>query len=68
MFAALIEKLVRHEDLSADEAAAAMREVMEGRAASVRDGIRMAAGAIDSGAAADTLAQMIRSSAAEVVA
>ena len=33
MFAALIEKLVRHEDLSADEAAAAMREVMEGRAA-----------------------------------
>ncbi|MGE0443728.1 MAG: anthranilate phosphoribosyltransferase [Vicinamibacterales bacterium] len=33
MFSALIEKLVRHEDLSADEAAAAMREVMEGRAA-----------------------------------
>jgi anthranilate phosphoribosyltransferase len=33
MFAALIEKLVRHEDLTADEAAHAMREVMEGRAA-----------------------------------
>lgn len=33
MFAALLEKLMRHEDLTADEAAAAMREVMEGRAA-----------------------------------
>ncbi len=33
MFSALIEKLVRHEDLTADEAAQAMREVMEGRAA-----------------------------------
>ncbi len=33
MFATLIEKLTRHEDLTADEAAAAMREVMEGRAA-----------------------------------
>ena len=33
MFPALIEKLVRHEDLTTDEAAAAMREVMEGRAA-----------------------------------
>jgi anthranilate phosphoribosyltransferase len=33
MFAALIEKLVRHEDLTSDEAAAAMTEVMEGRAA-----------------------------------
>jgi anthranilate phosphoribosyltransferase len=32
MFTELLEKLVRHEDLSADEAAAAMREVMEGRA------------------------------------
>ena len=30
MFDALIEKLVRHEDLTTDEAAAAMREVMEG--------------------------------------
>jgi anthranilate phosphoribosyltransferase len=39
-----------------------------GRASSVRDGIGMAAEAIDSGAAAGTLAQMIRSSAAEVVA
>src|SRR3954471_1028219 len=33
MFQALIEKLTRHEDLTADEAAAAMAEVMEGRAA-----------------------------------
>ncbi|MBI3402623.1 MAG: anthranilate phosphoribosyltransferase [Acidobacteria bacterium] len=33
MFQALIEKLSRHEDLTADEAAAAMAEVMEGRAA-----------------------------------
>src|SRR4051812_25663840 len=33
MFAALIEKLTRHEDLTSDEAAAAMTEVMEGRAA-----------------------------------
>ena len=32
MFAPLIEKVGRHEDLTADEAAAAMREVMEGRA------------------------------------
>ncbi len=32
MFAPLLEKLVRHEDLTEDEAAAAMREVMEGRA------------------------------------
>ena len=32
MFAPLIEKLVRHEDLTQDEASAAMREVMEGRA------------------------------------
>ncbi len=32
MFPALIEKLTRHEDLSSDEAAAAMGEVMEGRA------------------------------------
>jgi len=34
MFQHLIEKLARHEDLTADEAAAAMAEVMEGRAAS----------------------------------
>jgi anthranilate phosphoribosyltransferase len=33
MFASLIEKLVRHEDLTTEEAALAMREVMEGRAA-----------------------------------
>jgi anthranilate phosphoribosyltransferase len=32
MFAGLLEKLVRREDLTEDEAAAAMREVMEGRA------------------------------------
>ena len=32
MFAPLLEKLVRHEDLTEAEAAAAMREVMEGRA------------------------------------
>jgi anthranilate phosphoribosyltransferase len=33
MFASLLEKLTRHEDLTADESAAAMAEVMEGRAA-----------------------------------
>src|SRR2546430_59703 len=33
MFAKLIEKLTRHEDLTTDEAAAAMSEVMAGRAA-----------------------------------
>jgi anthranilate phosphoribosyltransferase len=33
MFASLIEKLIRHEDLTSEEAAAAMAEVMEGRAA-----------------------------------
>jgi anthranilate phosphoribosyltransferase len=33
MFQTLIEKLTRHEDLTADEAAGAMTEVMEGRAA-----------------------------------
>ena len=32
MFTELLEKVVRHEDLTADEAAGAMREVMEGRA------------------------------------
>jgi anthranilate phosphoribosyltransferase len=32
MFAPLLEKLVRHEDLTEGEAAGAMREVMEGRA------------------------------------
>jgi anthranilate phosphoribosyltransferase len=34
MFTNLIEKLMRHEDLSTEEAAAAMGEIMEGRAAS----------------------------------
>jgi anthranilate phosphoribosyltransferase len=33
MFPELLEKLIRHEDLTADEAAAAMAAVMEGRAA-----------------------------------
>ena len=33
MFQGLLEKLTRHEDLTTDEAAAAMAEVMEGRAA-----------------------------------
>ena len=33
MFSALIEKLIRREDLTSDEASAAMAEVMEGRAA-----------------------------------
>src|SRR4051812_37978111 len=33
LFSQLIEKLTRHEDLSADEASAAMAEVMDGRAA-----------------------------------
>ena len=32
MFTALLEKLIRHEDLTADEAGGVMREVMEGRA------------------------------------
>jgi anthranilate phosphoribosyltransferase len=32
MFSELLEKVVRHEDLTEDEAAGAMREVMEGRA------------------------------------
>ena len=34
MFTPLIEKVVRHEDLTTEEAAAVMREVMEGRAPS----------------------------------
>jgi anthranilate phosphoribosyltransferase len=36
MFPALIDKLTRHEDLTSDEAAAAMAEVMEGRAAAAQ--------------------------------
>jgi anthranilate phosphoribosyltransferase len=43
MFAPLLEKLVRHEDLTTDEAAAAMREVMEGRAAPAALGALLAA-------------------------
>ena len=35
MFTELLEKVVRHEDLTEDEAAAAMRDVMEGRANAV---------------------------------
>jgi anthranilate phosphoribosyltransferase len=34
MFSALLEKLTRHEDLTTDEAAAAMRQVMRGEASS----------------------------------
>ena len=34
MLSPLIDKLTRHEDLTADEAASAMAEVMEGRATS----------------------------------
>src|SRR5712675_3024665 len=36
MFPALIDKLTRHEDLTSEEAAAAMAEVMEGRAAAAQ--------------------------------
>src|SRR5881397_427000 len=36
MFQELIEKLTRHEDLTSDEASAAMTEVMEGRAAAAQ--------------------------------
>jgi anthranilate phosphoribosyltransferase len=36
MFPALLEKLTRHEDLTSEEAAAAMAEVMEGRAAAAQ--------------------------------
>ena len=32
MFSGLLEKVIRHEDLTTDEAAAVMHEVMEGRA------------------------------------
>ena len=38
MFAALMEKLCRHEDLSPAEAAAAMEEIMAGRAAPAQIG------------------------------
>ena len=36
MFPQLLEKLTRHEDLTSEEAAAAMTEVMAGRAAAAR--------------------------------
>src|SRR3989442_11231746 len=36
MFPPLIEKLTRHQDLTSDEASAAMTEVMEGRAAAAQ--------------------------------
>ncbi len=36
MFPPLIDKLIRHEDLSSDEASAAMTEVMDGRAAAAQ--------------------------------
>ncbi|MDP7691706.1 MAG: hypothetical protein QGG89_07695 [Vicinamibacterales bacterium] len=38
MFAALLEKLSKHYDLSADEAAGAMEEIMAGRAAPAQIG------------------------------
>ena len=43
MLTALLEKVVRHEDLTAEEAAGAMREVMEGRAAPAVLGALLAA-------------------------
>ena len=42
MFTPLLEKLVRHEDLTEGEAAAAMREVMEGRAPAAAVGALLA--------------------------
>ena len=43
MFKALIEKLIRHEDLTEAEAAGAMREVMEGRATTTELGALLTA-------------------------
>jgi anthranilate phosphoribosyltransferase len=43
MFATLLEKLARHEDLTEDEAAGVMREVMEGRAPSAALGALLSA-------------------------
>ena len=43
MFTELLEKVMRHEDLTADEAAAAMREVMEGRASAASLGALLSA-------------------------
>jgi anthranilate phosphoribosyltransferase len=42
MFTPLLEKLARHQDLTEDEAAAAMREVMEGRAPAAAVGALLA--------------------------
>ncbi len=74
MFSALIEKLMRREDLTSEEAAAAMAEVMEGRAADAQiaalldrpgDERRAAGGdrrpgAHDAGARGDALAPVRR--------
>jgi anthranilate phosphoribosyltransferase len=43
MFTPLLEKVIRHEDLTADEAAAAMRDVMEGRAPAAELGALLSA-------------------------
>ena len=43
MFTALLEKLMRHEDLTEAEAASAMREVMDGRASSAALGALLSA-------------------------
>ena len=43
MITALLEKLMRHEDLTEDEAAGAMREVMEGRASAASLGALLSA-------------------------
>ena len=43
MMTALLEKLMRHQDLTEDEAAAAMREVMEGRASAASLGALLSA-------------------------
>jgi anthranilate phosphoribosyltransferase len=43
MFTSLLEKLLRHEDLTEDEAADAMREVMEGRATAASLGALLSA-------------------------
>jgi len=55
-----------HRDVVALNAGAAL--FVAGKASSVADGIRLAQGAMDSGAARDTLAEMVRLSHAEVVA
>ena len=55
-----------HRDVVALNAGAAL--FVAGKASSVADGIRLAQGAMDSGAARDTLAEMVRLSHAEVMA